>query len=85
MSREYSTHVKLTNRGLNEKCKKTNNGNAVIKEEKQIAKKLVVKVKELALKNKWKIVRFAANGVYRNWDIIEPQLVMWMEVVRSLF
>ena len=64
---------------------KKKNGKAVIKEEKPVAKTLVVKVKELAFKHKWKIVRFAANGVYRNWDIIEPQLVTWMEAVRSLF
>ncbi len=65
--------------------KNKKNGKAVIKEEKQVAKKLVRKVKKLIVKHKWKIVKFAVMGVYRNWDVIEPQLAIWTEVVRTLF
>lgn len=64
---------------------KKKNGKAVIKEEKQVAKKLVRKVKKLIVIHKWKIIKFAVTGVYRNWDVIEPQLAIWTEVVRTLF
>jgi hypothetical protein len=64
---------------------KKKNGKAVIKEEKQVAKKLVRKVKKLIVKHKWKITKFAVMGVYRNWDVIEPQLAIWMEVIKTLF
>lgn len=69
---------------MNDKIK---NGEAVIKEEegKSVKTGVLTQVKELAWKHKWKIARILAKEVYKNWDVIEPHLVIVMEAIKALF